>query len=333
MRSKLLLTIIGTLAVVLGCAFVPTLRAQTTPMFTPDLERAVRLPAGVWYKWGGGALLGVDQSMYGATPAPLLYRIDRDGRREEIWFEIPGATLQRVRAVAGGDDGAIAVCGSAYSGSDSRFGTYVAWISPDRKRQTAARVWPYVAGEIAIAPDGTIWSVGYAKDLANTKVVANNVLVHLANSGQPLGSRRVSAKARLANQEATLNSFLVASPDRLGWLTNGGEYIEFSFGGKEIGRFKGPAGMVFDKLDREAPKICGFTLSPDNQALMCVDQNDASQVLALDRQSGTWRAALPQQNGYAQLVGFDGGGPVVLPRIGDLGVIRNYKQNPASPAH
>jgi hypothetical protein len=327
MRSRWLFTVMGALAV----AFA--LRAQTPALFAPDVEMPAQLPSGVWFKWEGGALLGVDQSTDGPTPAPLLYRIDREGKREEIWFEIPGSALREIRAVAGGGDGAIAVCGSAYS-SDSRLGEYVSWISPDRKRQTAAQVWPYVPGEIAIAPDGSIWTVGYEKDLANTRELAFNVLAHFNNAGRMLSAKKLRAKSIVGpGLDAALASFLSVSPDRIGWLTNGGEYIEFSLNGKEIGRFDGPAGMAFDKPDKgPRPRICGFTLSPGNQALLCVDQNDASQVLALDRESRTWRTALPPQKGDAQLVGFDREGPVMLPRIGDLGLIRRYKGNSVAAA-
>jgi hypothetical protein len=49
------------------------------------------------------------------------------------------------------------------------------------------------------------------------------------------------AKARAAaGNEADSPSRLVSSNDRVGWMTNGSEYIEFSLDGTILQRFDGP---------------------------------------------------------------------------------------------
>jgi hypothetical protein len=133
--------------------------------------------------------------------------------------------------------GEIAVIGSAYT-SDGRGTTFVGRILADRQHQTITRVWPYCPMAVTFAADGTIWTIGHLKDDANTTIRAYSVLRRFDASGKMLGSTNVS----LAERTTQGLSHLRSSPDRVGWLTHGLEYIEFSLDGNEIARYDGPEG-------------------------------------------------------------------------------------------
>jgi hypothetical protein len=207
----------------------------------------------------------------------------------------------------------------------------LAWISPDRKQQIVTRVSPYVPDAIATAPDGTIWAVGRLKDEANPQAVTYNIMRHYDRSGQMLGSWTARPKRVLKRlwRGGTVESHLVAAGDRIGWVTNAGEYIEYSPYGVELSRFDGPAGVESDEK-----RVTGAALSGANELFLSVDRRPrggVSQVVALDRQTGAWLLALPGLTGREDLAGFDGRSLVLL-SAGELGKVRRYKPSSADHA-
>ena len=252
-------------------------------------------------EWGGSALVGID---FNWTKTPMLYAVDREGRRDEVWLDLPRAETVYAHFATGGPDGAIAVVGQAES-SDSRRGAFLIWVSPDRKRRTVIQIEPYFAQRVTLAGDGTIWTVGGLRDAARTDVAKMNIIKRYDTTGKELASFHVSARARPAiAPDAASMSYLMASRDRVGWFTNGGEYIEFSLDGKEIARFDGPPDLDFEQ-------ISGVGLDAENGLFVGRkgDETFDFEVLELDRSSRAWKKAAvagPNKPHWARILGFDG---------------------------
>jgi hypothetical protein len=314
------------------CALSSPLCGQ--PKSTFVIERDIPARLSPFTAWNGRKIIGVDTGGSQFSPAPVIYSIDPNEpyrRREEFLFTIPESNGINISStIAGSPDGAVALFGSAYT-NDSRGTTFLAWISPDRKRQVVTRVWPYSAYAIAIAADGAIWMAGFLKDVDNTRTVADGVLRRYEPNGRMAASWVVQAKGnRRMPRATTLGSFLMASKDRVAWLTAGGEYIEFSLDGMEITRLQGPEWVDFDRgASRQTWHLSGVALSPENDAALCIARGDTWQVLVLDRQRRSWSSALGDQKGWADLVGFDGQRLVTVIGSGELGTVRLLNRSEA----
>jgi hypothetical protein len=251
----------------------------------------------------------------------MLYAVDRDGRRDEIWLELPGAETIYAHFATGGPDGSVAVVGYAHS-SDSRGGNFLIWISPDRKRRTVIRLQPYVAERVALAGDGTIWTVGDVRDAPRYDLTKHCLVKRFDTSGKELASFSVRARARPdITPDATSMSYLMGSRDRVGWFTNGGEYIEFSLDGKEIARFDGPPDLDYEQ-------ISGVGLDAENNLFVGRkgDETFDFEVLELDRTTRTWKKAAvtgPNTPHWARILGFDG---TTLVTTEQSGTMRRYSR-------
>ncbi len=283
-------------------------------------------------RWTNNRLAGCDQ----CEGVPILYSADRLGARQTVVLDIAGAGFTNtgwgfantgadfistgagftnIRDVAAGSDGSLAAVGIATSG-DSRMGTFVAWIAPDRSRQVITRVWPYSPQALAVAPDGTIWTVGAVMN-DNYRQVYPNVLRHYAPSGQLLASTIVerAKKSDTDMYNVSETSALMASNDRIGWLTTACQYIEFSFSSMELGRYACPNG--YSKISQ----VGGVALSPANNLLVGGQNTPAPLApLELDRVTNTWKVVpvLQDSGKTIELLGFDGltlvtrtGGPML----------------------
>jgi hypothetical protein len=244
-------------------------------------DLAVSIPTtGHVPRWTNNLLTGCDH----CEGAPIIYTTDRRGYRETVAVEIPGAGFTTVRDVASGVDGSLAAVGLAISG-DSRMGTFLDWVSPDRTQQVITRFWPYSANVVTVAPDGTIWTVGEIMN-DNYRVVYPNVLRHYASSGQLLASTVVSRPraAVTGTYKLSETSTLMASNDRIGWMTTACQYFEYSFDGVELGRYDCPAGYL------NIRKLGGVALSPRNDVIIDTKPMSVLKPVALDRQTKAWKS-------------------------------------------
>jgi hypothetical protein len=286
-------------SVILG--LVPGLAlAQRQLIATHEDVPALIPPGGQIPRWTNNRLAGCNP----CSGAPILYTADRRSNRETVALDVPGSDLTAVYDVAAGPDGSIAAVGMAMSG-DSRMGTFIAWIAPDRSRQVITRVWPYGALVVTVAPDGTIWTVGPVMN-ENYREVYPNVLRHYAPSGQLLASTLIgrARKSNFGMYKVSETSKLMASSDRIGWLTMTCQYIEFSFDAVELGRYACPNG--YSDIQQVG---YGAALSSANDLL--VGEGSAVAPLApleLDRATNTWKPVpvLQDSGKTIGLMGFDG---------------------------
>lgn len=250
--------------------------------------------------WSGRLLLRLEDNL---TSGPLVDAVDRDLNHDAISFEIPGANLINIRGLGGGADGSILVGGNAFSG-DSRRAGFIALISPDRKRRTLIQTEPFRPEGVALAADGTIWAVGLVFDGKEGRQNTHNVIQRYDASGKMLSSMQVPKAKAFPNDPliADANSDLMASKDRVGWLTNGCEYVESSLDGTILARFDGPAEDVLD--------LRGVALSDANDVLVAKAIGDRTVFLTLDRAARSW-VPVPMRGrdrpgAQARVFGFDG---------------------------
>lgn len=275
-------------------SLVADLNAQTTREYTRESEMHT---SSVWRnfpRWNAGLLVGYENNY---SDAPVIYTIDRDGRREELLLAIADAYRISVRNVAMGADRRIAVVAGAYA-SDGRFATLLVQIPANRKDWTVTQTWPYCPMNVTIANDGAVWTIGWLKDEENTRVITRHVLRRYDANGILKGSQDVIAR----RGGPTINvSFFFSSLDRVGWLTTAGQYIEFALDGKEIGRYEGPPGS-------EDGDVSGAAISEDNNVLAGVFEKGMMEFAILSRQTGEWTAvSLPTKEApsWARVLGFD----------------------------
>lgn len=284
----------------LSLGLVPT-QALAQGQLTAILgEVGYQVPTNGFMRWTSGLLVGCG---YCESSNPILWATDSQGNRESIAFSFPGADVITVRDVASGPDRSLAAVGLAISGN-SRMGTFIAWISPDRSSQTITRVWPFAPNVVTVAPDGTIWTVGAVVNSNYRGNAYDNVLRHYTPSGQLLASTILQSVRPLANgfPEVSDLSALLASNDRIGWLTSSCQYLEFSFDAVELGRYPCPNG--YSKLGN----LAGFALSSGDYLLVGSKWLAPLAPLELNRAAGTWTPVpVSQDSGKTwKILGFDG---------------------------
>jgi hypothetical protein len=259
--------------------------------------------------WEARALFDVDWSR---TDEPVIVGVDADGNAERVELSIPGGRYLSVLGVSGGVDGSIAAAGGIFS-DDGQPGTFLERITPDRSQKVAVQLAPYVPDAVTIAPDGAMWTVGWIRG-PDGNASQNNVLKRFDSSGKLLTTVTVAARGHEdSSRNATETSLLASSKDRVAWLTNMDEYIEFALNGRELGRYPRPPGP--------APEPFGATLALSENDDVLVGTGDGKAmtmtVWSLDRASRSWTAVeLPGiKLSYWTILGFDGDHVVIVDSI------------------
>ena len=251
-------------------------------------------------RWTLGRLAGCDYCAGGERPT--LWSVDREGNREGVAFSIPGADATQVWDVAARPDGSLVAVGLATSG-DSRMASFLAWISPDKEQQVVTPAWPYTTDAVTVAPDGTIWTVGEMENNA-VRMVYPNVLRHYTTSGQLLASTKVTGvhKNEGGRSNVSMTSALMASNDRVGWLTAACQYIEFSLEAVQLGSYDCPNGY------KQISNVSGVGLISADELLVGGKWFVPLAPLELDRSEGSWRPVpVPRDSGNTrEILGFDG---------------------------
>ncbi|MGA3185656.1 MAG: hypothetical protein ABSF22_00970, partial [Bryobacteraceae bacterium] len=109
--------------------------------------------------WSGNGLLCANLN---PSDEPILWRIDKDGSREDIRFSFTGGHNITILGAAGAQNGSIAIIGGALS-DDGRGANFLSMIAPDHGSKTIIRISPFVPKAVTVAPDGVIWVVGFVR--------------------------------------------------------------------------------------------------------------------------------------------------------------------------
>jgi hypothetical protein len=260
--------------------------------------------------WSGYGLIGVRMNR---TSKPTVWVSSSSGI-EDIQFSIPGGEQLIIWSVAASQDHTITIGGLAV-GTESRGSGFIGVIPPDRGKKLIVRTAPYFPLAITVAPDGVIWSVGWDDEGGRR---AYNVVKRFSQSGILLSSKNmlVSAVPSGPDPDVSDSSHLHCSSDRVGWLTRAGQYLEFSFDGKEIGRFEAPLLRQEKQNSFVLPNYFFLALSVDNEVVVegQAANSHTDSLWRLDRSTRQWIPANvtgEQVGGAAWLLGFDGAEIVV----------------------
>ena len=306
MRSHIIWRFGALAALILCCAAWSGAQPPPRRVLKRESERRVSFLNGSRFfmpSWQGRALLGMEINK---VDEPVIVGVDQDGRTERIGFSIPGAGLIGILGLAGAGDGTIAAVGVAYD-QDGQPASFLARIPPDRSRKLLVQLGLYVADAVTIAADGTMWTVGVVG--GDKDVTEYNVLKRFDASGMVLATKAVRAQGTgRRGRDATETSLLRSSKDRVGWLTNANEYIEFGLDGNELGRYPPPPGpppTVFTTT---------FALSENNTVIVGTPGDTGVRVSLLNRKTRSWeRVELPGAELPASAnLGFDGDKVVVV---------------------
>jgi len=283
-----------------GCLAVAALVAPVaavgeTPSLVPS-RASLTIPYSLDGKrvpfWTGNSLV-VEQSVLGvASPSVLVF--DSSGTQVlSATLTIPEAAQTYVDGYARSADGSIAACGASYA-SDGRGAPFIALISADGNAERVIRMEPYWPVLITVAPDGTLWTVGYEQNANRSEKSGVNlnasVLRHFDRSGKPLGAFLPRSSFRNPVELNRHHGYLLTSADRVGWfhwLNDGqGAYHEVS-----------PAGEITSYPIPRLPSL-KTDLMVDGVAMpdfgdVFVSMRDAGLhegyfVFKLDRQLGQW---------------------------------------------
>jgi hypothetical protein len=198
------------------------------------------------------------------------------------------------------------VGGNAVS-SDSRRSGFVAWISPDRQQRKIIQTEPFRPEAVVLDANGVIWAAGYTVDGETGYEIGGGLLRRYDVSGAMLSSYQ------LRNPDGSesfnlMSSRLMASKDRVGWLTLITEYIEFTLDGAIRDRFQGL--WQGDKV-KNIRWLSGWGLSENNDLILekKPDEQGHVEVVALDRGKRAWvPVSLPAHSPVkpGMVAGFDG---------------------------
>lgn len=249
--------------------------------------------------WSWGRLIGYSHNR---TAQPEICSHDWNGKGERIAFGIPGAGMISLEWASAAPDGSIALVGSAYQ-EDGAAGSFVARISADRRDQIVTRESPYVPMKVVVSSDGVVWTLGWVLNESGF-IAERNILRRYDKAGRVLSSTSVRVNRSRMRDDAVQLSRLAASADRIAWLTNGNEYIEFALDGREIFRMDGP----FQSSGPGGPNY-SMAMSQNNIVVIAEKSNGAWVVMNLDRATHTWVPAATTGTRvfrWGRLMGFVG---------------------------
>lgn len=146
-----------------------------------------------------------------------------------------------INAFSRGRDGTTAAAGWAES-YDGKTAAFIEVFPADGQPPKIIRTNPYAVEKLAVAVDGTVWTVGnvlkWRPEPADTDS-SSGTIRHFDQSGKLLES--FCPFSTLNDKVWVMMGFLAASRDRVGWISTGdphaaegrlGAYAEFTAGGK-----------------------------------------------------------------------------------------------------
>ncbi len=281
-------------------------------------------------KWSNDWLILIDDD----PGAPSFWEFDRSGNPVfNSLILIPSANHTRFDDFAAGPDGTIWAAGHATSGEGQQ-SSFLARITDNGQSVQIIRTTPYRPCQLSVAPDGTVWTVGFEVKLnadGLRKVdPSRDALRHFDASGRPIASALpVSSISPLRAH----TGYLVANQDRIGWYAppafNGAAvYVEFS-----------PVSMQILGSYPPVPAEPGsrylvesFTLTPSGQAFAVLtypvggQQGYPNVLYKLDRNSKTWVAvAVPRdKDGYIPMMQGNDGESLIFTGTPDVSKVQVF---------
>lgn len=239
-------------------------------------------------KWSHGAYIAMDWT---AAQPPVFYTVDRDGAwTETARFQNPEPTRFYTSTYDRQSNGTIVFSGQTES-APRVVSPYLAWTSADGKVQRMVRTDNYFAYELAVAPDDTIWTLGYEMvnlDPNDPAVKEAHVLRHFDEKGNLIASAFPQSQFDSYGRFRISQGLLAVTGDRLGWYGprfGKAAYIEISFLTMTMKEYPGASSNVPKDDDAGA-------LAMTNSGVVSVSVGGGSprarRIFILDRTSSTW---------------------------------------------
>ncbi len=251
-------------------------------------------------KWSHGAYLFMDE--VGGQP-PAFYTLDRNGTwTDTAHFQNPEPTQFAVFSYDREADGTIVFSGQTEA-APRVVSPFLAWTSADGQTQRMMRTEPYFPYRVSVAPDGTIWTLGYEMvnlDLRDPAVNKEaHVLRHFDRAGNLIGSAFPQSQFDRDQRFRLTDGFFAASQDRLGWYgprDGKATYTEISLGTMTMKEYSGISSN---------PSKFGFAdslaITDSGIASVCVGHHQplVRTNYVLDRASSRWLpVSVPLMGGY-----------------------------------
>jgi hypothetical protein len=288
----------------LSAVAVPAIALQARLAAVGGSQTLSRAQAGMRIPvWSGGALVVAAGP---ATEPNAFLAYDRKGAVVfNAAFFIPGAAHTYVRGWARGADGTLALCGSSYA-SDGAGAPFIALISADTVSQHVIRTEPYSPNLVAVAADGTLWTVGYDLIQHSEKGTDKTagVLRHFDRTGRLLGAFIPRSSFPTPVQLEPTSGYLAASADRVGWLhyqyDGDGGYVEIAADGQilEYGLPRLASSAVLD--------VYGMAIAESGDAFVAARDLRAGTrvgIFRLDRATKQW-LPIARPSGEGQQIGL-----------------------------
>jgi hypothetical protein len=229
-------------------------------------------------RWSGGALSAVE----GQSSLPFVRLFGRDGiQLAALAVIIPRAKIVSVLSVARGRNGLVAIVGGAGYAARMAEGPTTAFIAlypPDGSVQKTIPISyeVYSLRDIAVAEDGSIWTVGIpSKDAPD-----RNVFWHFDPLGNKIGS--VVDFNSFSSRLAVHSGLFAASPRGVTYISpEDGRYLELS-----------PAGVVTTDIAVKFPSnshiVSGLSVTEDGQTFVQVQTRNPFHltIYSIDRKTG-----------------------------------------------
>jgi hypothetical protein len=298
MRSKWVLPLFACLGLSLTISGQGVQAVQVKSITLPVVFGSMS-PVG---NWSGSAIIQVENPR---SAAPIIRAFDRNGQKiGEFTLAIPGANLIKVHSgqFVRGSDGSFALAGHVYT-ADSRGTSFVAWISAGGTHQTVIRLSPYLVYSIAIAPDGTIWTVGGVEAASQRDY---DLLRRFDRTGKLLGSMIPNGSLKITDTkrfvDAASESSLASSSTNVAWYSEAaGIYVLFALDGSEIARIATP--NLGEKMTVHGLALCDDGRAYSGAKLRApLDPTNALGVVQITGNSAPVFTSL----GHSVLYGCDG---------------------------
>jgi hypothetical protein len=293
MKPVLLAVLCGSIA--LRCA--EPVKQLSTEAIPPRASLIPLFRHGYLVLFPGGAFSGVSHSAiaYGFT----AYSPNGQFAYQKI-LQLPGGHDPVFHDVDFDTDGNAAVAVSAQTAT-SGFINGILLLDPNGADVTFVDTGRYVPDRIAIAPDRTIWTLGWQRDAQTNRPDRQdyNIVRQFSTDGKELNAYlpRAAFPPGLEPGMQSPGVSIAVTSDRVGILANSGhtsvqqEWVELDLTGKVIGRARVEGAL------RET-YLAAFT-SDDH---VYVASNPG--VYTLDQATHTWKQIPKQVTGY--LIGADG---------------------------
>jgi hypothetical protein len=163
-------------------------------------------------KWSKDVFILIDDD----RGAPSLYMFDRAGHiKFDGMIQIAGAVNVRVTDFASAGDGSVWTCGYADSATAQR-SFFLAHLTDDGQGAQIIRTNPYAPWYLTVAPDGTLWTVGYGLGSDDAVDLTLDSLRHFDSSGKLIRAAIPTDSVGIIRAKL---GYLDSYQGRLGWYS------------------------------------------------------------------------------------------------------------------